>query len=267
MKYLTIAEQLLHTTLRLDTIGNDGKGASGTSFFVSYEKNGINHLFLVTNKHVIKDTKQISFNFLKSKNNDLVIPRIIETSIFKDMEKEWIGHPIKEIDVAILPVSNIINSLNQKGKNPFFRSIDMKLFVTPAQISELSPLEDVLFIGYPAALRDDVNLTPISRKGMTGTPISIDFNGNPVFLISASVFGGSSGSPVFIFNEGSYSTPAGLIVGGRLLFLGILAESYYSQKSIPNTQSIDIQYIDSGVVYKSHTIVETIEKYLKDNNL
>ena len=99
--------------------------------------------------------------------------------------------------------------------------------LTEEQLKDLSAIEEIIFVGYPDSLRDEVNMTPITRRGITSTPLDQDFNGEPVFLIDASVFGGSSGSPVFILNQGSYTTPKALKVGTRIIFLGIVAESHY----------------------------------------
>ena len=40
---------------------------------------------------------------------------------------------------------------------------------------------------------------PILRRGTTATPIALNFEGRPEFLIDAAVYPGSSGSPVFVY--------------------------------------------------------------------
>ena len=54
MKQSTFAEQLLFTTVRVETTRRDGRQYVGTAFIVSYEEAG-GQLFLVTNKHVVSD--------------------------------------------------------------------------------------------------------------------------------------------------------------------------------------------------------------------
>jgi hypothetical protein len=92
----------------------------------------------------------------------------------------------------------------------------------------LDAVEEVLFIGYPCGIWDARNLLPIVRRGITATPIYIDFSGRKQFLIDASVFPGSSGSPVFIYNAGIYwdKKSGSTVVGHRLFFLGILSEVF-----------------------------------------
>ena len=91
----------------------------------------------------------------------------------------------------------------------------------------ITPIESITFIGYPNGIWDEINLLPVVRQGTTATAYYYDFQGEPKFLIDASVFPGSSGSPVFIYKFGSYTKRNGnLHVGSLLLFIGIIAEVY-----------------------------------------
>jgi hypothetical protein len=103
----------------------------------------------------------------------------------------------------------------------------------------------------------------------------VDFEGTPRFLIDASVFGGSSGSPVFIMNQGFTATKNGGISLGvsRLLFLGVVAAVYFRTQlnqivAVPiptqlQPMVLQQEMIDLGIVFKARTIVETIEAFLK----
>lgn len=77
-------------------------------------------------------------------------------------------------------------------------------------------------IGYPNGLWDDINNLPIVRSGLTATPIKYDYRGRKEFLIDSACFPGSSGSPVFIYNEGSFSTSTGITLGSRFFLAGIM---------------------------------------------
>ncbi len=120
-----------------------------------------------------------------------------------------------------------------------------------------------------------MNLLPVVRRGITATPVSVDFERRPAFLIDASIFPGSSGSPVFLFNVGSYSPKGkGLVFGNRIFFLGILAYVFI-RKDFNTIELIDIptgkipgvittQMVDLGIVYKSIVIKELIEEILRN---
>jgi hypothetical protein len=99
----------------------------------------------------------------------------------------------------------------------------------PEQVSDLDAVEEVMFFGYPDALYNPVNLTPILRRGSTATPLQLNYGGEPEFLIDASVFPGSSGSPVFIANFATYMngrTGEVKVGGSRTMILGILSSSF-----------------------------------------
>lgn len=87
----------------------------------------------------------------------------------------------------------------------------------------LGPIEDVLIVGYPKGLWDRHNNRPIVRKGLTATDIRLDYNGEPIFLIDAASFRGSSGSPVFLHTAPFRSTPTGTTIAPQVFgFAGVL---------------------------------------------
>jgi hypothetical protein len=84
-------------------------------------------------------------------------------------------------------------------------------------------LEDILVIGYPDGISDLANNVPVLRRGITATPFYLNFNGEKKFLIDASIFPGSSGSPVFLYNQGTWATRSGgTSIGTRVQLLGIV---------------------------------------------
>lgn len=267
-----ISRQVLNTTVRIDTQKKDGTEWSGTGFIVDYEKDGKIYPLIVTNKHVVKDMVKGVLSFLKKVNGVPIIPSIQKIEI-TNIEASFTGHPDTKTDVAVMPLGGIQNQLIQTGNDIFYITIPKTLFLKQEQLEELSAIEEIIFVGYPVALRDEVNLSPITRTGITATSIDRDFGGKPVFLIDASVFGGSSGSPVFILNQGSYATKRGLTMGSRLILLGIVAESHYffekGKMGVDEVKASIIplgkQYIDIGVVFKSSTILETMECWASNN--
>jgi hypothetical protein len=158
------------------------------------------------------------------------------------------------------------------GEEVYYSCIDFELIPTAEQLEELDALEEVVFVGYPSGLFDSVNLLPVFRRGVTATPLQIDHNGRPLFLVDASVFPGSSGSPVFIYNLGGYGSRKGLHTGTRLFFLGIIAEVAYRLeegslefRSIPTAHIpviVTREMIDLGVVFKARTVVDTVQGLL-----
>ncbi len=269
----SIAEQLLFTTVRIETKNYDESMSVGTSFIFDYKLKDNSYLFLVTNKHVIHNAKEGVLTFVRGSSKPL-LGKAYRLKIV-NFKNYWVGHKKDEIDVAVMPFVPLLNYIYSQGVNIFFRAIPSTLIPDNEKLKELDAIEEVTFIGYPAGLWDEKNLLPIIRKGVTATPVYIDYNGEKQFLIDASVFPGSSGSPVFIYNSGIYwnKEDNSTVVGHRVLFLGILSAVF----TTPDTGEIIIptkmvphvrikQLVDIGIVFKAETIVETIENYLKEIN-
>lgn len=269
MRVETPAEKFLYCTVRLET--EDSKSlqlGSGTAFIFSMQTEKGRLPCLVTNKHVVKDAEVGHFFFTTATKNKPNIGERLGISL-DNFEARWYGHPNAEIDVSAMPLGPLLNKASEMGKEVFYSYLDQELIPTAEQLEELDALEEIIFVGYPNGIFDNVNLLPVFRRGITATPPQIDHNGRPVFLVDASVFPGSSGSPVLIYNLGSYGTRKGLHTGTRIFFLGIIAQVAYREeegslefKSIPTTQVpviITREMIDLGVVFKAITVVETVQ--------
>jgi hypothetical protein len=125
-----------------------------------------------------------------------------------------------------------------------------------------------VFIGYPNALYDKTNFTPIARRGYTATPVALDYCGTPSFLVDASVFPGSSGSPVFIYQEGYRQGNSYMLGATRLLFVGVVA-SVQVQHDVGQIITGSLpkiafnQILDLGLVFNWRAVIETVENLLK----
>lgn len=280
MQVKTIAEQLFFTTVRIDTVAANGAQGAGTGFFFGHELNGADYLFVVTNKHVVMNMHEGQFSFLKQKDGLPTLGDGLNLHIrHQDWSKMWFGHPDQNIDIAVCPLFPLLNFVKQQHATElFFRAIKSSMIPTLKQVAELDAVESVTFIGYPNGIWDSKNLLPVARRGTTASPIEVDFEGTPRFLIDASVFGGSSGSPVFILNNGSWATKdGGLVAGTRFHFIGVIAAVFFRTNlnqivpvPIPTQVQPMVQQqemIDLGIVFKAHTVVETIEAFLKAHNV
>lgn len=275
MEVKTISDQLLFSTIRIEVKTTNNKIGVGTGCLVQKKiDDERSAIFLVTNKHVIENADSGRIFFLKKENNNPVLGDKLDV-YFNNFEKIWTIH--KDADLAILPLAGILKELKkQKGFDAFFKAIPLDLVPTDEQSRDLDSLEEVIFIGYPVGLYDTRNLLPIVRRGITATPIFIDYEGDKKFLIDASVFPGSSGSPVFIYNKGGYRDRKGNMFLGtdRILFCGIISETYYMNQEgeiknirIPLQEKAIIrprQIINLGIVIKSSLIKKFIEQFLNN---
>ncbi|MFG1226776.1 trypsin-like peptidase domain-containing protein [Xanthobacter wiegelii] len=276
MKVITISEQLFFTTVRINTVlSKEGQG-SGTGFFICHKVDDATYLFVVTNKHVIMGTREGRFSFLKQKDG---LPSLGDGFALNvgpsDWPNMWFGHPDPNVDIAICPLGPLLHFVKQHhGVDLFFRAVETNMIPTSEQVEQLDAVESVTFIGYPNGVWDSKNLLPVARRGTTASPIEVDFEDTPRFLIDASVFGGSSGSPVFILNHGSWADKnGGVVIGSRFFFVGVIAAVFFRthlNQIVPVPIPTQVQpmveqqeMIDLGIVFKACTVVETIEAFLR----
>ena len=270
MRVETIAQQIFFCTVRIEIEQPDGL-AVGTAFAVDYERNGNHFPFLVSNKHVVANASRGRFFFVRSDGTNPVLGQRVDIQV-DDFSRVWVGHPHQTVDVAVAPLAPLLRQLEQKALSPFYRHIPLSLVASAQQMEELDAIEEVTFVGYPVGLFDTANLLPVARKGTTATPINVDYRGEAKFLIDASVFHGSSGSPVFIYNQGAFAHRGGLTVGSRLLLVGVIS-AVVSASDSGELEFIEgpsqlrpvvrlRQLLNLGVVEKAVKVTETVEHVL-----
>lgn len=211
---LTIAEQLLFSTIKVET----SKGI-GTGFFLEYAVGDKRVSVFCTNKHVLNDNPDEPVSFRVHLDADTI--EEMET-VQINLASHWMFHP-KE-DLAVCFAAPLFQSVEEKfGKRVFCKTISEDLIAKTDFLSELDALEEVTMIGYPLGLSDEMHGLPIFRKGYTASHPALDFNGTRRGLMDIAGLPGSSGSPVFIFNQNAYADRHGNInVGGvRLSLMGI----------------------------------------------
>lgn len=277
MQIVSLAENLFFTTVRIDAVTDDGNASSGTGFLYSHRlSEGKHAIFIVSNKHVVQGMRSGSFTFHTRKNDKPDLGNGFRLNL-QNWPDAWYGHPSPDVDIAVTMFVWIEKAIKEQyGVDLFYRCLDGSMLVTDAQAELLDAIETVTFIGYPNGVWDSGNLMPVARRGTTASPLSVDFEGTPRFVIDASVFGGSSGSPVFILNQGMISDKHGnTTVGSRVLFIGVVAAVFFRTAlneiiSVPiPTQTRPMaeqrEMIDLGIVFKARTVVETIEAYVAAN--
>lgn len=222
---LTISEQLMHTTVRLECTSKDGSVSTGTGFFFKFHLNSEERsTVIVTNKHVIEGAQTGSFVLTFKDGNEQPILGAINTIQKGNFESRWIKHPDPNVDLAIFPIDRLIYKEGLIGNNYYYHSYDEGNLPTGEMLETIAGIEDIPMIGYPNGLWDSRNNMPIVRKGTTATNPKHDYQGLSRFVIDCACFPGSSGSPVLIFNQGSYTDARGAIHIGanRLILMGIL---------------------------------------------
>lgn len=254
MNIKDISTQLLYTTVPIYAQKNDGSLSSGTGFMFSIREDDITSIpLLITNYHVLENSVA---GFVELHIGENGMPTNKSTRI--QFDNSIIGsNRLGNLDLVAVPMAATLMDLQNKNINIFFRSVDQKMIPTNAQCENFSAVEDITFIGYPSGLYDERNKISIIRQGITATPIWNDFRGEKAFLIDAGVFPGSSGSPVFIYNQGTYPTKDGIAVGNRLLFVGIISQTMLRDNTTGKS------FLNLGKVINSNAMYYELNRFIK----
>lgn len=261
----TTADQLFYTTVFISTITPLGP-STGTGFLINYpdDENTFKPV-LITNKHVFDGATTATFT-MPAAGSSPGIPSGGGTQMtIEDFSTEmWVGHPDPSVDVCAMFFAVVIQAMISNGGAPFYRGFGPEQLATQETAESLDAIEQITMIGYPNGLFDRSSFLPIARRGQTATPIFNDYNGWPAFLIDASVFPGSSGSPVVLFDRGTYTLRDGsTLIGSRMILLGVVAAVHTRQvQGEVHMVSAGIatfnDMIDLGIVYKASAIQETV---------
>ncbi|MFM2346233.1 MAG: hypothetical protein RL654_986 [Pseudomonadota bacterium] len=216
--------QLVHSTVRIECIDARGDKSSGSGYiFLFCEDEGKAIPCVVTNKHVVHGAVQGTFHLTLKKEDGTADLGKHESVILKDLSRHCIMHPVPAIDLVAFPIGSILRNATKDGRSYHFVPLGRSTLATRDLLDSLSPMEEIVMIGYPNGLWDELHNLPILRKGITATHPGLNLNGKPDFLIDAACFPGSSGSPVFLANIGSYVSQEGyLCAGNRVSLLGTL---------------------------------------------
>ena len=254
MEINDIGTQLLYTTVPIYAHNSDKSLSTGTGFLFSVRESETESIpLLITNYHVLKDA-MLGFVELhigeKGFPTDKTIRVQFDTSIID-------GNKLGKLDLIAVPLAGTFNDFQNRNIEIFFRTVDQNMVPTKEQEDKLSAIENITFIGYPSGLYDEKNKISIIRQGITATPIWNDFKGEEVFLIDAGVFPGSSGSPVFIYNQGTYPVKDGIALGSRLIFVGVLS------KTMLRDNATGKAYLNLGEVINSRAMYRELNKFIQ----
>ena len=225
---MTNSEKLTYCTTKITCVQKDENICTGTGFFMEFNPNfeaGTAQPVIITNKHVVEEAKKIIYSvcMCDKNNNPLDQDRFtITLEAFK-----IINHPDKNVDLCAILIASVEKRIHNDNTNIFTARLGTDTIIKSEEMIKCSAMEDIIMIGYPNGLEDNYNNKPIIRRGITATHIKFNYNGKKEFLIDMACFPGSSGSPIFICNDSTYTTQEGLVIGSRIKLLGILYAGPY----------------------------------------
>ncbi len=273
MPQLNLATVITLSTVRLSTSTPQGSG-SGTGFLFRFDFGTRSVVTIITNKHVAANAISLTTRLtvvpklgIDTINDGCKPPNANHIPIsIPNLPECIISHPSPDVDLCAINISNIWVSLVQTYAVRH-TLLDESWMPNADMQSLLRPIEPIVMVGYPKGLSDETNNLPVIRNGITGSHPMIPWNGSNQFLVDAACFPGSSGSPVFLFQDGIFrQSQESYAPGTQAALLGILYAGplfEYTgkiiQKPVP-TLDTDVAVINTmmnlGYVINSQEIIE-----------
>ena len=257
----SITEELLYCTIKLQTLS----GGTGTGFLFRFQDGNTLIPVIVTNKHVVNDNPNEPVTFTLHCGDK---SRTTPNGYYWDVTHRatWIFHP--EYDLCCCLFYPLIQQYeSESGRSLFYRTFDESMIKdNDWWLEEFGVVQDVLMVGYPIGLWDTANNFPLFRKGCTATHPGIDFQGKSLGVVDIACFPGSSGSPILILDDGSYTNKMGNFVAGnrRFALLGVL----YAGPVMNATGQIVVEQIPTKQIATSNTpVMIYLGYYIKANIL
>jgi hypothetical protein len=259
------AEMLYLSTIRLlsERVGT-ARPEAATGFVVVDEDD---ERFLVTARHVVEGVAHTTIHLY---TGDSV--HTIGSPLTYEIQAEdnfWTFHPDRSVDVAVGRFEPISDFFDDHEEQFIVGATKIKDFhrEPPPGVGSFTdkfwhplPLDEVLIVGYPQDYRDIPTSLPILRRGHIATPLWLDHEGRPVFLVDAAANFGASGGPVAYVEE-EHNVGKHMYEGtGKVVLLGVFSEVFPARTRAMNATEGEPQRPPNlGAVYKAHTILETIE--------
>lgn len=215
-----ITTQLMYTTVPMSSLrkNNDTVFCTGIILNIQQSDNSAIPL-IVTCYHSLKDSVDGYFS-LQIKKDGQPAGEEVKVHFSADFAEKF---KLGDLDLVAIPFAGVLNDFQRKGTEIFFRGVDLGLFASQRTFGEFDSIEDVITFGYPNSIYDNIHVLPIARRSYTATPIWNNYKNEQGFLIDLPDSNGFEGSPVFIYNSGTVPTKDGIMLGNRVLFVGIIS--------------------------------------------
>lgn len=260
---LSSIERLLpHCTVRLIGVVNDEAVSTGTGFYYFFDDSftdengklndsGTAWLGIVTNRHVVEGMEEIIFYFnsiserLDGYHKDSLRLKINEDTV--------IFHPEKDVDLCVILAHDIKKILSEKNRKLHIYPVRKSIQIDEKDLNNMPTIQNLLMIGYPNGIWDSANNLPIIRRGINATPLYENYQGDEAFAVDIATYRGSSGSPVFIYDNVIYEHNGEIKFGNRIIFVGVIKAAHLIQKDHTETIRTE-EMLHIGIAIKASKI-------------
>ena len=228
-------------------INNNGKIKwIGTGFIVSKAKDEKRvWLYLVTNKHVLKNKTSIWIRLSKegdSKTEEIEIPLLDQ-----DNKSNYSVHPDSEVDIAAIFINGQYLTEN-KYSTGFMDIYNNAMTSEELRNSGVSEGNLAYMLGYPMGLVNVKSKNPICRMGCIARMSNEQIEDTKNILMDIQNFPGNSGSPVVLKPE--FTSITGTEALSRSVLIGII-HSYIPYEDVlisrQTGEMVEIRTENSGL--------------------
>ena len=264
---MSVIYKIAKSTVRIECFDAD-RECVGSSFLCVFSRSLGNIPALITCRHVVEGFRNIRIALSTAPDPRLASPEHGRVLEYDQLDEVVHYHADPNIDLAAIQLRPILDRNVDDGSTIFLDHISPEDFAVEDIESQLHFVEDVLVVGYPQGLWDKTRNLPLFRRGITASPATLDYNGESKFLIDCSIFPGSSGSPVFIYNYPVYIENGEAKFGECCALAGVLSsvmihnvEGTVKEIDMPAARAATTSPTPSnlGVVIKAQEILKLAE--------
>ncbi|MBN9259382.1 MAG: trypsin-like peptidase domain-containing protein, partial [Hyphomicrobium sp.] len=203
MEKLSVAEQMLYSTVKIVSKQSGKIRSTGTGFFATFAVRGKSSVpAIVTNRHVVHGGDTITV-ICHLSDDDKPSGNFAECTL-STRHNNIVCHPNSSIDLCAIPIAPILAEAVEKKTPLFCVTLGLELIPSDDDWNYFDAIEEVTMVGCPNGISDEVNNLPIVRRGITATSLGKLYNGKPEFMVDMACFPGSSGSPIFLHDRSGY---------------------------------------------------------------
>lgn len=275
-KSLGMIEYLVNAAVKIQTTDSvvirEGKeiryGGYATGFFFLLQTNKGKVPTIITTKTAIAAAQSVTFFFLDADTAGLPVYGNLRPVTIAGKELATLFHPEAEVDLAMILINPVLDYLQKQKIRISYHNLDESLIPSDSVMNTLNVIDDLLMIGHPAGLRPELNGVPFVKKGVSATPMFLDYQNKKEFMADMPVYDGSSGAPVVLYLPLNHSNRFDQRTSTQnVLLMGInyaALSGGYRQKTIPHLPHLlsggELEMsetkFDAAIIIKSQKILD-----------
>ncbi|MBI2284161.1 MAG: hypothetical protein HYU71_10660 [Bacteroidetes bacterium] len=272
---LGMLEYLVNATVKIQTvdsvISKDGKeiayGGYSTGFFFLLDTRKGKVPSIITTRTAVQSAQSLSFFFLEADTAGLPLYGKQRQITIARKDLPILFHPEENVDLALIPINPVLDGLVRQKIRISYHSLDESIIPSDSVMNTLNVTEDLMMIGHPSGIRPEFNGVPFIKKGVSATPIFLDYQQQKEFLADIPLFDGAAGAPVILYQINYNDRYDRRTIAQRLFLVGInygaLSDGYH-KKTVPRlTQVLSGQeqasaekVFDAAIILKSQKILD-----------